>query len=117
MNKEITIYELLGLIKDGQAPKRIIETQSGGWKEEYILDIDGWYTAIDETTKMNIFKTDRLNNKVKIIEEDKKIEEDNKIEKIDIGKMLQTKKWKRDKKTWQLINELIDEVNKLKESN
>lgn len=29
-------------------------------------------------------------------------------EKLDIGKMLQTKKWKRDKKTWETINSIID---------
>ena len=40
---------------------------------------------------------------------------DSKIEKIDINRMLQTKKWKRDKNAWKKINELIDEVNKLKE--
>lgn len=39
---------------------------------------------------------------------------DSKIEKIDINRMLQTKKWKRDKNAWKKINELIDEVNKLK---
>ena len=41
---------------------------------------------------------------------------DSKIEKIDINRMLQTKKWKRDKNAWDKINELIDEVNKLKEN-
>ena len=115
MNKEITIYELLGLIKDGQAPKRIIETQSGGWKEEYILDIDGWYMTIDETTKMNIFKADRLNNKVKIIEED------NKIEKLDnryydeVNECYGGKKELGEDILIDKINELIDEINKLKE--
>lgn len=43
------------------------------------------------------------------------IEENKKIEKLDIDKMLQIKKWKRDKNAWKKINELIDEVNKLKE--
>ena len=48
-----------------------------------------------------------LNSESEIIEEDKK------IEKIDIDKMLQTKKWKRDKNAWKKINEIIDVVNKL----
>lgn len=43
------------------------------------------------------------------------IEENKKIEKLDIDKMLQIKKWKRDKNAWKKINELIDEINKLKE--
>ena len=44
-----------------------------------------------------------LKTKVEILEEEKKIPE-----KLDIGKMLQTKKWKRDKKTWETINLIID---------
>ena len=42
-------------------------------------------------------------NKKSVVEEEKKIPE-----KLDIGKMLQTKKWKRDKKTWEAINSIID---------
>lgn len=105
MNKEITIYELLGLIKDGQDVGKF-------WWNGCIHEVDE-YNKIYDTycRKYKELTLDCLNDKVKIIEED------NKIEKLDIGKMLQTKKWKRDKKTWQLINELIDEVNKLKENN
>lgn len=39
-----------------------------------------------------------------------------KIEKLDISKMLQTKKWKRDKNAWKKINELIDTVNEIIEN-
>lgn len=35
MNKEITIYELLGLIKDGKAPKKIKYNGKGGILNEY----------------------------------------------------------------------------------
>lgn len=105
MNKEITIYELLGLIKDGQDVGKF-------WWNGCIHEVDE-YNKIYDTycRKYKELTLDCLNDKVKIIEED------NKIEKLDIGKMLQTKKWKRDKKTWQLINELIDEIEKLKENN
>lgn len=112
MNKEITIYELLGLVKDGQAPKRIIETQSGGLKEEYILDNDGWYTTIDGTTKMNIFEDDRLNDKVQIIEEDKKIEKFSPC----LGGIMSFESVEHIFEIYEdEINYLIDEVNKLKE--
>ena len=38
-----------------------------------------------------------------------------KIEELDIDKMLQTKKWKRDKNAWKKINELTKAVNYLLE--
>ena len=76
--KTITMYELLGLVKDGKAPKRIKQTFDDGYKEEYILDNEGWYETLDGTTKMNIFKVDRLNSIVEIPDdedEEKKIPE------------------------------------------
>lgn len=51
-----------------------------------------------------------INDEVEILE----VEKDNEIEKLDITQMLQKKKWKRDKKSWEKINEIIDEVNKLR---
>lgn len=77
MNKEISVYELLGLIKDGKAPKKIKEYQSDGRTERYCLNEKGWYTTFDGTTDMNLFTKERLNDKVEILEEDKPI-----IEKI-----------------------------------
>ena len=121
MNKEITIYELLGLIKDGKAPKRIIETQSDRWKEEYILDIDGWYMTVDGTTKMNIYEPDRLNDKVEIIEEDNKIKKIQTIGSKWYSEYIEgyfdgeEKYSAYDEYLMNKINELIDELNKLKE--
>lgn len=48
-----------------------------------------------------------------LFEINKKTNIQNKIEKLDISALLQTKKWKRDKKTWKKTNELIDAVNYL----
>ena len=70
MNKEITIYELLGLIKDGKAPK-LVKYDNYIWKykkqfddyfndEEYLIEngFDSWNNA-----------KDFLEEKVEIIEE------------------------------------------------
>lgn len=68
MNKEITIYELLGLIKDGQAPEVIRYKQL-----IYCKEFDGYYTSNELKLKLSIMND--LNAKVEIIE-DKKIEID-----------------------------------------
>ena len=122
MNKEITIYELLGLIKDGQAPKKI---KYKGIIYEYIFQ--NGYTHKDDVSSeyfVSDFCADYekdLNDKVEIIEED------NKIEKLNIKQEKNCKgnwKWKCNeynistpqKILGDKINELIDEVNKLKEN-
>ena len=77
MNKQITIYELLGLIKNGKAPKKIkyddIEYKYG----------NGYYYRVENeipkifTNDYSIFLC--LNDQVEILEENKPI-----IEKIDM---------------------------------
>lgn len=118
MNKKITLYELLGLIKDGQAPKRIKQIFNDGFKEEYILDKEGWYETTDKTTKMNIFKADKLNSIVEILEEEKKIE---KITLLNNGNPnsyaiydengTKCALTKHSKVMVDKINEIIDEIN------
>ena len=71
---KVSFYELLGMVKEGKAPKKIKEKFSDGFQEQYFLDEEGWYTTLDGTSKMNIFKVDRLNDEVEIIEEDKNID-------------------------------------------
>lgn len=118
----ISYYELLGMIKDGNIPKKI-KLHMCGTTRIYVADYDDEdfsnYCLENINDKSNDFRcylaecfleSDMFEENIEIIEEE------NKIEKIDIGKMLQTKKWKRDKKTWQTINEIIDEINKLKEN-
>ena len=113
MNKVISVYELLGLIKDGKAPKKIEYNDleciyDDDYKNYYIPDcveylIDG----------MNI--VDDLNNKVEILEEDKPI-----IEKLGKKFTLEGNTSELTKSDWQFsvisqkINELVDEINKLK---
>ena len=111
MNKEITIYELLELIKDDKAPNRILY-------DHYIWNWTGDdYHTILKTEKEQFLITgmyytwlsEFLNDNVEIIEEDNKIE---KIMGIDTRETRECIMTFQDK-----INELIDEVNALKENN
>ena len=108
----ITIYELLGLVKDGQAPKKI-KYPMGDCEEFYTRDL--YERLFDE----DIVLTDT----VEILEEENKIE---KLGDFDLTK------YSRDDEDLGLqlnytgvsntfndvyfkINEVIDKVNKLKE--
>ena len=111
MNKEITIYELLGLIKDGQAPKKI---KYKGKIYEYIFQNgythkDGFSSQYFISDFCADYEKD-LNDKVEIIEEDKKIEKLNYDFNDHCNEFLYNALENK-------INELIDEINKLKESN
>lgn len=83
MNKEITIYELLGLIKDGKAPKMIKYKDNNyiftGYDYRCILtDIEKGFVEYWLIGNYNQELNFLLNEKIKILEEDKPI-----IEKID----------------------------------
>lgn len=107
---KITIYELLGLIKDGKAPKKI--------KYEYLIyeltpERNNYYCKNEMrwfTNEINSLEV--LNNEIEIIEEPKKIEklelESGKIDdKEFLAKYITHNRHK--------INEIIDEINNLKE--
>lgn len=114
---ELTLYELLGLIKDNKAPKKIrcfghdyefsisdegidyieIDKEAG---ERYLTDVIG------ENYLSSIFSTT-----VEIIEEEKEIEE------LDFGEARPNGEYIisiNDKKIQDKINELVREVNKIK---
>ena len=102
------IIELLNKIANGEeVPKKI------KFHGKYYIWYDNRYTGnkgycleplkSDSNSFLEINTVYDLNNEIEILEEEKKIPE-----KLDIGKMLQTKKWKRDKKTWETINSIID---------
>lgn len=79
MNRIISVYELLGLIKDGKAPKKIIfDTTEYKYGCGYYYRIDNEVPKIF-TNEYNIFMC--LNEEVEILEENKPI-----IEKLYIGK-------------------------------
>ena len=132
MNKEITIYELLGLIKDDKVPKKIeyegkIYIFSG---DDYSVNDD-----LEEWLLSGYYLTTLLNEKVKILEEDKD------IELLDVALLSQSDNWlwcpsKDDfEKDIELnsyiisnirentlnfqrkLNEVIKEVNKLRKDN
>ena len=107
MNKEITIYELLGLIKDGQAPKKI-KFYDRIFEYEYQLK-DYYYESYSLFEDGIEIISDSLNDKVEIIIEDNKIEKLNYDFNVHCNEFLYNALENK-------INELIDELNKLKEN-
>ena len=108
MNKELTIYELLGLIKDDKAPKKIkyeylVYELTFERNDYYCKQEMRWFTS--EINSLGV-----LNNKVEILEEDKDIE----LLNLDTDK-LKGKEVIRaiDYLLEGKINELIKEVNYL----
>lgn len=75
MNKTITMYELLGLVKDGKAPKKI---KYAGYEYSYYEDEDNNFKNYDCAGKdwlINQFIYQKINDTVEILEEEKKIPE------------------------------------------
>ena len=127
MNKKITLYELLGLVKDGKAPKEIKYNN-------YLLSFDDidkdyyceFYGNLFEYLFTNIKTTDLLNDEVEILDdEDMEIEEmkyyaTNRVKNefaIDYIENGETKHFCLNKKQRFIvdkINELVREINKLK---
>ena len=104
---KITFYELLGLVKDGKAPKKI---KYNNIELEYSEECEDYYSYYGEGLFEHKFENCKnfLNDDVKIIEETKKIEHclkrDRFLRDEDEIEHLRTK-----------IDELIDEINNLKE--
>ena len=121
---KITIYELLGLVKDGKAPKKIKYSNAELVYNEGCEDYYSYYGNGLFEYKFGNCKN-FLNGEVEIIEEPK----DNSIERLDIEENAMTRNEryirKEDNKFVNLsvadyelakkINEIIDEINNLKE--
>ena len=115
---KITLYELLGLVKDGKAPKKIkFRNEIYEYKNNIEDDfID--YVGIEKETNERFYLSSYIGNnyisniftdEVEIIEEDKTIEKCKNYEDfLGIDDYIEHLKNK--------INELIDEINNLKES-
>lgn len=74
MNKTITIYELLGLVKDGKAPKTI------GWYDKFYKDFDKISNNYTNFIYRKLENGDwDLNTLVEVIEDDEILEEEKKI--------------------------------------
>ena len=118
---KITIYELIGLVKDGKAPKKI--------KFNYSIYEYKWSNAYQEKCYVNgnnyrlwenLNLNSNLNDEVEIIEEPKKIENIKSNGDEFCSDYIDT--WISKNKTdayceflMNKINELIDEINNLKE--
>ena len=114
---EITIYKLLGLVKDGKAPKKIIYD---GTIYEYSENDDFYYCKGFSLYREFVTNGNCLDNEVEIIEEANKIEKISWSEKESLaGEFTASEKQnilaRRTEKLKSSLNELIDEVNKLKE--
>ena len=117
MNKTITIYDLLGLIKDDKVPKKIkyeylVYELTFERNDYYCKQEKRWFTS--EINSLGV-----LNNKVEILEEDKDIEE-LKIENdnsthfyIRDERGTKCGMTKHSKLIAEKLNELIDAVNYL----
>ena len=122
---KITIYELLGLVKDGKAPETIIyrdktweytTTVKGTGYQYYSPGYQEW-----KTLQSQVYLEECLNDEVEIIEEPKKIEKISWREKESLaGELTASEKQnilaRRTEKLKSSLNELIDEINNLKEN-
>ena len=112
---KITFYELLGLVKDGKAPKKI---KFGNIELEYDEECEDYYSYYGQGLFEYKFGNCKnfLNDVVEIIEETKKIE---KIARCDSIKMTHYGELYKPTENEEIlrikINELIDEINNLKE--
>lgn len=112
---KITIYELLGLVKDGKAPKKI---KYNGVVLVYEDTYEDYWCYSGKYLFEYKFATcnDFLNDYVEIIEEPKKIE---KIARCDDIKMTHYGELHKPTENEEILrikfNELIDEINNLKE--
>lgn len=120
MNKEITIYELLGLIKNGKEPKKIkvddVIYFYNYTKKDYKSEIDEPFFLFNDYVDIK----SELDKIVKILEEDKDIEEiqieqygqNNFYIRNEFG--TRCNMTKHSKLIAEKVNELIREVNKLR---
>lgn len=122
---KITIYELLGLVKDGKAPKKILlngiafEYQGDDYLYKDEDKKEHWLFSVSYTDKY-MWLENFLKAEVEIIEEPKKIEKLDEI--LMINDLIppygenEYKAWKNIIIQQNKINELIDEINNLKEN-
>ena len=124
---KITMYELYGKIYDENPPKHI-KVYGEDW---YWNDYDGYVTkeSLKTTPDAQIYLMDRYRTFMNLDKEVEIIEEDKKIEKLEIEKDENTQNYfirneygtkcyltKHSKIIASKFNELIDEINNLKEN-
>ena len=106
---KITIYELLGMIKDGKAPKRF-KYDISEWVYNYESSAYWNGRGVEFENYMDDGLMKYLNDEVEIIEEP----QEHKIpEKLNIQEMSCRKKWLRDLDVWEKINEILDYLEEI----
>lgn len=110
---KITMYELLGLVKDSKAPKKI---KYGNVKLKYNEGCEDYYPYYGKGLFEYKFGNCKnfLNDEVEIIEEPKKIEKIPLPSFDEFKRMSAEERYVITAKEYDLLDELIDEVNKLK---
>jgi archaellum component FlaC len=121
MNKTITIYELLGLVKDGKAPEKInyLGIEYKFMFQDYKDESRDLYLFSEEIKDI----TDILNDTVEIIEDNDKLEKmqdfDLTLKETNVTKDLELT-YEGVSKTfnyaWHKIDEIIDHINKLEDN-
>lgn len=116
MNKEITIYELLGLIEDNKAPKKV-KYNNDVWEFEYEFNdylncetylLVGGFSSSEDTKEF-------LDTKVEILEEDKSVIGKISINGKDIHKLEELGIYDIVENIDCKLNEVIDCINQRKE--
>lgn len=125
MNKTITIYELLGLVKDGKAPKKIRVTGNiYEYDEEFKFYLtqtkDGKVCLGGLLNEINLLVNCFNENNVEIIEDNDKLEKIKWNEKESRAGILRTDQEievlaRRTETLKKKIAELIDHINKIEE--
>ena len=113
MKNKISVYELLGLIKDGKAPKKI-KWDNGEWefKKEFVDYFqDGTYLTIEGFNSFSNAK-DFLGDTVEILEEDKPIIDKISINGKDIHKLEELGIYDVIEDIESTLNEIIDKIEK-----
>ena len=123
---KITMYELLGLIKDGKAPKKIKYNGDIYYSSENRTDLHTYQTMDSNTTRKLSLITDNeyldLKDYVEIIDKPKTIEkilismDDNSMPFVRNSQHKRLSCSETDLMMATKINELIDEINNLKEN-
>ena len=119
MNNTISVYELLGLIKSGKAPKKIkyednIYEFTGFDYRCIITEIEKGFVEYWLIGNYNKDLRHLLNDKVEILEEDKSIIEKIEIKKYNFHNDNHSKLLKNQEQLSNKLNELIDVVNELR---
>lgn len=121
MNRTITIYELLGLVKDGKQPKHIKYRGEEWW---WGYDTYTYFSCLEKTPDAQISMFTKYVINYCLDDEVEIIEDNDKLEKIKLDEE-HCRLYKNNEEWWAIkrhqlfiykeINKIIDHVNKIEE--